>query len=207
MGSQPVGADASLLDPSGFPDPGRPRYCARCGAPVEERERGGRRRPVCPRCGWTYYAKNALGAAVLIERPVAAAATGPRGEGDRAAGKEVLLVQRAHEPYQDWWMLPAGFVEYGEHAEVTAVREAREECGIEVALDGLFGVYFGTDDPRNPSYLLVYRAHPVDEGATLVAGDDASTLGWFAASALPERIAFEGHRQALADWQRSARAR
>jgi 8-oxo-dGTP diphosphatase len=192
----PVGADDLLLDPSGFPDPGRPRYCARCGAALEERERGGRRRPVCPRCGWTYYAKNAIGAAVLIERPAVA-----------GAGKEVLLVQRAHEPYRDWWMLPAGFVEYGERAEATAVREAREECGIEVRLDGLFGVYFGTDDPRNPSYLLVYRAHPVDEGATLVAGDDARALGWFAAGALPERIAFEGHRQALADWQRSARPR
>src|SRR5262245_56504903 len=67
------------LDPGGFPDPGRPHYCARCGTAMTERDSGGRRRPVCPRCGWVYYAKNALGAAVLVER-----------EG------MVLLVQRAH---------------------------------------------------------------------------------------------------------------
>jgi 8-oxo-dGTP diphosphatase len=176
----------TLLDPSGFPDPGRPRFCARCGSPMQEAERGGRLRPVCPQCGWVYYAKNALGAAILVERD-----------------GHVLLVQRAHDPYQGWWMLPAGFVEYGENAEGTAAREAVEECGLVVQVTGVFGTYFGTDDPRNPSYLLVYRAEPADPQADPVAGDDACDAGWFARDALPEQIAFEGHRQALADWARS----
>ena len=177
--------DSSLIDPSGFPDPGRPRYCARCGTPLREQPRGGRIRPVCPACGWVYYAKNALGAAVLIER-----------------GTHLLLVQRAHEPYREWWMLPAGFVEYGEDAARTAVREALEECGVVVEVRGVFGLYFGTDDPRNPSYLIVYRAVPEPLDTEPVAGDDAAAVGWFAAGALPDRIAFEGHRAALADWQR-----
>jgi 8-oxo-dGTP diphosphatase len=149
-----------------------------------EEERSGRRRPVCPRCGWVYYAKNALGAAVLIERE-----------------RRVLLVQRAHEPYTGWWMLPAGFVEYGEDAEGSAVREAMEECALDVRLDGFFGAYFGTDDPRQPSYLLVYHATPLDPSAEPLAGDDARDAGWFAADRLPDQIAFEAHRQALADWQ------
>ena len=38
--------------------------------------------------------------------------------------------------------------------------------------------------------------------ARFLAGDDAAAVGWFAAGALPDRIAFEGHRAALADWQR-----
>ena len=88
-----------------------------------------------------YYAKNAVGAAVLIES---------------ASG--VLLVQRKDEPYQGYWMLPAGFVEYGERPDETAVREALEELGLTVTLTGLVGAYFGDDDPRNVAILLVYRA-------------------------------------------------
>ncbi|MGH2351635.1 MAG: NUDIX domain-containing protein [Chloroflexota bacterium] len=178
-----AGGDEVPLDPSGFPDPGRPRFCARCGTAMDEDEHGGRRRPVCPRCGWVYFAKNALGAAILIERD-----------------SQVLLVQRAHDPYAGWWMLPAGFVEYGEDAAATAVREAEEECALDVRLTGVFGVYFGTDDPRNPSYLIVHNATPEPVDAEPIAGDDAAAVGWFKRDALPEPIAFEGHRAALADW-------
>ena len=171
------------LDPSGFPDPGRPRFCARCGAAMREVDRGDRLRPECPRCGWVYYAKNALGAAILVER-----------------ASQVLLVQRAHDPYRGWWMLPAGFVEYGEDAAGTAVREALEECGLRVTLGGVFGTYFGTDDPRNPSYLIVYYAQPEPEDAEPTPGDDAADARWYAADGLPEHIAFEAQRQAIADW-------
>ena len=90
-----------------LPDPGEPRFCARCGASLADRHDGGRPRPHCPVCGWTYYAKPSLGAAVLIEE-----------------GGRVLLVRRAHEPVAGWWTLPAGYVEYGEAADETAAREA-----------------------------------------------------------------------------------
>ena len=90
------------------PRPGEPKFCARCAAPLEPRHDGGRARPRCPRCGWTYYAKPALGAAVLIEE---------KGR--------ILLVRRAHEPQRGWWMLPAGYVEYGE--DVRQTRRWREQ--------------------------------------------------------------------------------
>ena len=200
--------DDAPLDPSGFVDPGRPRYCARCGAPLEEQDRGDRVRPVCPRCGWTYYAKNALGAAILVERPVVptgaagAVSRGSIGGATRpdTAAREILLVQRAHDPYAGDWMLPAGFVEFGEDAAATAVREAMEECALGVRLDGQFGIYFGTDDPRNPAYLIVYRATPTDPVQQPVAGDDACAVGWFAEDRLPPNIAFAAQRQAIAEW-------
>ena len=170
-------------DPSGFPDPGRPGRCIRCGTPTEEVDRGGRARPACPSCGWVYSARNALGAALAVE--------GPDG---------ILLVQRSHEPYKGEWMLPAGFVEYGEFAEESAVREAEEETGLHVELTGLWGLYFGTDDPRNVAHLAVYGARAV--GGDLEAGDDASDARFFPRGRLPANIAFEAHRQALADWER-----
>jgi ADP-ribose pyrophosphatase YjhB (NUDIX family) len=170
-------------DPSGYPDPSRPGHCARCGTLTEEEDRGGRRRPVCPACGWVYYAKNATGAALAV-----------------IENERVLLVRRAHEPYKGQWMLPAGFVEYGEFAEESAVREAEEETGLLVEVTGLWGLYYGTDDPRNVAHLAVYEARRV--GGTLQAGDDADELGFFGPAELPDEIAFHSHRQALGDWKR-----
>jgi 8-oxo-dGTP diphosphatase len=172
----------SPRDPSGYADPGRPDFCARCAAPLRLESRGGRERPICPVCGWVYYARNALGAAVAIE-----------------SADRILLVQRAHQPYRGEWMLPAGFVEYGEFAEESAIREAEEETGYQVELTGLWGLYFGTDDPRNVSHLAVYSARIV--GGSARAGDDAAAVDFFPRSGLPERIAFMGHRRALADWE------
>ena len=172
----------SRRDPSGFLDPGRPGHCARCGTLTEERQRGGRARPTCPACGWVYYAKNALGAALLI-----------------VDGDTVLLVQRAHEPYLGQWMLPAGFVEYGEHAEESAVREAEEETSLQIELMGLWGFYYGSDDPRNVAHLAVYAARPV--GGELRAGDDAMDARFFHRDELPPEVAFQAHRRTLADWQ------
>jgi ADP-ribose pyrophosphatase YjhB (NUDIX family) len=114
-------------------------------------------------------------------------------------GESVLLVQRAHNPFIGQWMLPAGFVEYGEFAEDSAVREADEETGLAVALDGLWGFYFGTDDPRNVAHLAVYAAHSI--GGELRAGDDAIDARYFHRDSLPSEIAFQAHRRALADWR------
>jgi 8-oxo-dGTP diphosphatase len=164
-----------------LPDPGRPDYCARCVTALVPQTRGGRMRPTCPACGWVYYARPATGAAVAVELD----------------GK-LVLVQRRFEPYAGWWMLPAGFVEYGEFAEDTAAREAEEETGLKVALDGLLGLYFGAGDPRNVSHLAVYRAHAV--GGMLEAADDAVDVRAFAPDDIPLEIAFESQRQAIADW-------
>jgi ADP-ribose pyrophosphatase YjhB (NUDIX family) len=122
-------------------------------------------------------------------------------------GDRVLLARRAHEPRLGSWGIPAGFMEYGEHPESTAVREAREETGLIVRLKGLFGVYAGRDDPRTRAVLILYLATIV--GGRLRAGDDASAVGYFALDRLPRPIAFRAHREALRDlrgmWRRKSR--
>ncbi|RLI39304.1 NUDIX hydrolase, partial [Candidatus Bathyarchaeota archaeon] len=66
----------------------------------------------------------------------------------RADGS-LVLVRRGREPFKGMWALPGGFIEYGERAEEAAVREAEEETGLKVRVEGLVGVYSRPDrDPR-----------------------------------------------------------
>jgi 8-oxo-dGTP diphosphatase len=109
----------------------------------------------------------------------------------------IVLVRRAHPP--PGWALPGGFVEYGERAAEAAVREAREETGLEVELTALLGVYSRPDrDPRQHtmSTLFVGRAAGAPRG-----GDDAAEARVFATDALPGPLAFD-HADMIADYLR-----
>src|SRR5206468_9944443 len=117
----------------------------------------------------------------------------------------ILLARRGHEPLKNAWGIPAGFMEYGEHPEETAVREALEETGLKVRLTGLFGVYAGRDDPRTRAVLILYNARIA--GGKLQPGDDAIELGYFPLDHLPRPMAFRAHREALRDLRRMNRER
>jgi ADP-ribose pyrophosphatase YjhB (NUDIX family) len=157
------------------------RYCSRCGSELTERAIGGRVRPACSSCGFVAYVDPKVACGVLLER-----------------GGKVLLVRRRNEPGRGLWCLPCGFEEADESPEQAARREALEEIGVEVALDGVLGIYHYTDDPRGAGILVVYRAR-CDDGALLAPGDDAADIGFFAPNALPP-ISHHTHRRALGEW-------
>ena len=90
-------------------------------------------------------------------------------------------------------------MEYGELAEESALREAVEETNLRVELLGLWGFYFGTDDPRNVAHLAVYAARRV--AGELQAGDDAIDARFFQPGEIPAEIAFKTHQRALANWR------
>ena len=87
-------------------------------------------------------------------------------------GRPIVLIRRANPPAGH--ALPGGFVDLGETVEHAAVREAREETGLQVSLDGLLGVYSDpARDPRGHTVSIVYVATAT--GAP-VAGDDAGGI-------------------------------
>lgn len=114
------------------------------------------------------------------------------------AGEGIVLIERSNPPYG--WALPGGFVDYGETCEQAAVREMKEETGLDVALTGLLGVYSDPDrDPRQHTMSVVYTGTPENPDA-LQAGDDAAKARVFPLGEWPELV-FD-HAKILADFLR-----
>ncbi|HWR83283.1 MAG TPA: NUDIX hydrolase [Candidatus Deferrimicrobium sp.] len=164
------------------------RFCPLCGQPMVIREVDGRKRMACAdtACGFVHYQNPVPAAGAFIVR-----------------NDEVLMVKRAHPPRVGWWCFPAGFMEWQEHPEQTAIREVAEETGLQVRLTSFLNVYVGTDDPRTNAVLILYLAEVI--GGELRAADDALEVRFFGFNELPENIAFESHRRALEDYSQRFR--
>ncbi len=111
-------------------------------------------------------------------------------------GKGIVLILRRNEPRQ--WAIPGGYCDYGESLEQAAVREAKEETGLEVELIEQFHTYSDPRrDPRQHNITTVYIARPI--GGILKAQDDAMDIGVFTEADLPAGLAFD-HDQILKDY-------
>ena len=115
----------------------------------------------------------------------------------RDSDLKVLLVKRRYAPYRGMWAIPGGFISMEESLEAAALRELRDEAGVEnVYLEQLYTFGDPQRDPRTRVITVTYFAL-VEAGQIkpLQAGSDASEAGWFSMYRLPE-LAFD-HRQIL----------
>lgn len=107
----------------------------------------------------------------------------------------VLLVRRGRPPAAGKWSVPGGLLDLGETTAEAARREVREECGIDVRVEGLVGVLDRVirDDAGRVRYhwvLVDYLARPAS--TELSVGDDAAEARWVALEEVEKLDTTEG---------------
>ncbi|MFY7822267.1 MAG: NUDIX domain-containing protein, partial [Planktothrix agardhii] len=115
---------------------------------------------------------------------------------DRPA-RPIVLIERKNPPFG--WAIPGGFVDYGESVETAAIREAKEETGLDIELIEQFYVYSDPNrDPRQHTLSVVFLATAIGEPQ---AADDAKHLELFEPWRIPQNLCFD-HDRILKDYWR-----
>lgn len=138
--------------PANMPKSAQYQYCPKCkgeltGVVDEENIP----RAKCPDCGWTYFPCNVQLVNIVI--------TTPQG---------LVFLLPPDEPVECPAALPGGVVEYGETPEEAAMREAREETGLQVEVVRELSRIFYPDFPFGPSLSYILETQMV--GGTLRDG-------------------------------------
>lgn len=136
-------------------------YCGRCGTPTQKKADEFAMR--CPACGLLAYPRISPAAMVLIGR-----------------GDELLLARSPHFRPGMFSAL-AGFVEAGETVEQCAVREVREEVGLEIANLR----YFRSQPWPFPDSLMIAFFADYAGGEITPAPNEIEAAAWFPRNALP----------------------
>ena len=160
------------------------QFCPRCGGALERRrlKLSEPERPVCTRCGFVFYLDPKIAVGTII-----------RTDSDR-----LVLVRRAIDPGYGKWVFPGGYVDRGETLVAAAIREAREECGLDIRLEGLVNIYSYAG--RAP-VIVVYAGTAL--GGELCADDECLEAGVFETAAIPwTNLAFRSTEEGLRDYLR-----
>jgi len=104
---------------------------------------------------------------------------------------QILLIERALEPFAGCWAVPGGFVDMNESLEAAALRELQEETGItRVFLEQLYTFGDVQRDPRGRVISVAYYALVKPSEHPTAAATDARQARWFPVSDLPP-LAFD----------------
>jgi ADP-ribose pyrophosphatase YjhB (NUDIX family) len=107
--------------------------------------------------------------------------------------EKILLTQR--EDFETW-ILPSGGVEEGESLAQAALRETKEETGLEVELTRLVGIYSRLGS-WSPGYMVLFAAKPVGGEIRCQEGETIA-VEWFAFDELPRPLSL-GHARRIKD--------
>ncbi|MBS0285820.1 MAG: NAD(+) diphosphatase [Proteobacteria bacterium] len=137
------------------------RYCGRCSTRLQATFDSVEKK--CSNCSLSIFPKVSPAVMVLIYRD-----------------KEILLARSAHfRP--GMYSAVAGFIELGETAEMAAVREVKEELGIQIKDIS----YFGTQTwPFPDSFMIAFKAK-YDSGELQIDKNEIEDARWFNKADLP----------------------
>jgi ADP-ribose pyrophosphatase YjhB (NUDIX family) len=158
------------------------RHCPTCGGLLESRllKPGDPPRLVCVACGFVFYLDPKVAVGTIIT----------------ASDGRIVLVRRAIEPGYGLWVFPGGYVDRGETVTAAAIREAREEAGLEVALGRLVNIYSYSG---RPLVVIVYAASIVS--GELRVDDESLEAQLFGPEDIPwDELAFVSTREALREF-------
>lgn len=131
------------------------------------RPAGGRVRPSCAACGFVLYRNPAVGVAVVV-----------RDDDGR------VLLGRRTSSYAGQWCIPCGYVEWDEDVREAAVREFKEETGLDVETGVVIAVHSNFHLREKQTVGVWFEALSVS--GELRPDDDLDRLEYFALDDLPD---------------------
>lgn len=116
---------------------------------------------------------------------------------------KILLIRRTDN---DNWAVPGGAMDLGESIRDAALREVREETGIDVEVTGLVGIYtnprhvieYTSDGEVRQEFSVVFKARPV--GGELQTSSESAEVIWVAARKLDGYSMHPSMRQRIAHY-------
>ena len=160
------------------------QYCPRCQTALTIKDIDHKLRPVCPNCGFIRFRNPAPAISLLIVKD-----------------DQVLLGKRGGEPGGGKWATPSGYIEYEDDFLSTAIREAKEETGLDVELKSIIQVVSSFVSPRY-HFLAIYLLAGVI-GGEIVAGDDLEEVAWFPLSGPWPELGFQEDVDVLEAYSRT----
>lgn len=159
------------------------KYCPFCATELSVKKEEGKDRKFCHNCKWHYYPHVSGAACALVVKE-----------------SKVLLVQRAREPHKGKWMMPAGFLDYGEHPSECAKREVLEETGYTATSAKLLDIIQVIDDNRPGTeghFGFMYKVEiEASEPKEISDTEENLAVEWHDIDKLPP-IAWESHARIL----------
>lgn len=159
------------------------KFCPKCAGALEKKEGN---LLLCSSCGFHFYQNPKLCSAVILENN--------KGE--------ILLVRRFMEPKKGFWDLPGGFVDPDETLEESAIREIKEELGIELPEVRYLSSHYNDYLYEEVNYSCVSGIFTGKfDGEVLVSDGEISEIKFFPKDQIPwDNIGFEAMTLGLKDY-------
>jgi ADP-ribose pyrophosphatase YjhB (NUDIX family) len=143
------------------------QYCPYCGTKLANKpDSDGHIRKACPHCFWTHYRNPTVGIAAIIQT------------------SEGLLLGRRRS---GGWCIPCGHVEWNESIRQAAVREMKEELGVDIELGSVYNAHSNFHDPSQHTVGIWFEA-TLPESAALVPGGDIVEVRAFPLDQIPDLV-------------------